>query len=298
LGEKSDEAKKMSIWNLMDSIWKKSARRKIVNPTWVIRYPGNLKPLAIQNENGTAEAAQPVVAGFELSNHYAELVNPITQRELLEAQVSAKSDGDSEAMGMNNEFIKAMEYGMPPMTGTGIGIDRLVGIFTEQGNLRDTILFPLMKPRATGESSEGKTKDTKIAVALINKDSNMEAWQEMNTVSHLSASFASREGRTLLAQDDIVTKDGKKIKLNIQHAIMIKEAKDNSSLMSVINEAREAGLEVVEFTRDMLEITDDTKVIKNAKEKNSNDFEYLGVLVFGKMSEVNKITKKFDLYKG
>ena len=298
LGEKSDEAKKMSSWNLMDSIWKKSARRKIVNPTWVIRYPGNLKPLAIQNENGTAEAAQPVVAGFELSNHYAELVNPITQRELLEAQARAKSDGDSEAMEMNNAFIEAMEYGMPPMTGTGIGIDRLVGIFTEQGNLRDTILFPLMKPRAMGESSERKTKDTKIAVALINKDSNMEAWQEMNTVSHLSASFASREGRTLLAQDDIVTKDGKKIKLNIQHAIMIKEAKDNSSLMSAINEAREAGLEVVEFTRDMLEITDDTKVIKNAKEKNSNDFEYLGVLVFGKMSEVNKLTKKFDLYKG
>jgi len=152
LGEKREEAKKMSDWNLMDSIWKKSARRKVINPTWVTRYPGNLKPLAIQNENGTAEVAQLVMAGFELSNHYAELVDPIVQRKLLEEQAAAKSDGDAEAMEMNNSFIEAMEYGMPPMTGTGIGIDRLTGIFTEQNNLRDTILFPLMKPR--GENSK------------------------------------------------------------------------------------------------------------------------------------------------
>jgi lysyl-tRNA synthetase class 2 len=111
-----------------------------------VHYPGSLKPLAIQNEDGTSETAQPVVAGFELSNHYAELVNPIKQRELLEEQAKAKAEGDAEAMDMNNEFLTAMEHGMPPMTGTGIGIDRLVGIFTEQGNLRDTIFFPIMKP--------------------------------------------------------------------------------------------------------------------------------------------------------
>jgi lysyl-tRNA synthetase class 2 len=145
LGENEHDANKMLRGNLLDSIWKKSARRKIVNPTWVIHYPGILKPLAIQNEDGTAEVAQPVIAGFELSNHYAELVNPLKQRELLDAQVKAKASGDEEAMDMNNEFIEAMEYGMPPMTGTGIGIDRLVGIFTEQSNLRDTIFFPIMK---------------------------------------------------------------------------------------------------------------------------------------------------------
>lgn len=298
LGEKKDEVKKMSDWNLMDSIWKKSARKKIVDPTWVTRYPGNLKPLAIQNDNGTAEVAQLVMAGFELSNHYAELVNPITQRKLLEAQVDAKFGGDAEAMEMNNAFIEAMEYGMPPMTGTGIGIDRLVGIFTEQNNLRDTVLFPLMKPKDISDSDEEKLKNTKIAVVLINKSSNMEAWQEMNTASHLSASFASRKGRELLEQDDLVTKDGKKIKLNIQHAIMIKETETNDSLIGIINEARANELEVVEFTRDMLETTDDAKLIKNAGKRDFDEFEYLGVLVFGKMFTINKLTKKFDLYKG
>jgi lysyl-tRNA synthetase class 2 len=128
-----------------------------------------LKPLAIQNENGTSETAQPVVAGFELSNHYAELVNPIKQRELLENQVQAKEDGDAEAMDMNNEFLEAMEHGMPPMTGAGIGIDRLVGIFTEQNNLRDTIFFPIMKPE-----KKNKKKETNISVILLNKNSNLE----------------------------------------------------------------------------------------------------------------------------
>ncbi len=146
LGEDKNNISKMSVGNILDSIWKKSARRKIIQPTWIMHYPGSLKPLAIQNENGTSEVAQPVVAGFELSNHYAELVNPIKQRELLEEQVMAKEGGDAEAMDMNNEFITAMEHGMPPMTGTGIGIDRLVGIFTEQGNLRDAVFFPIMKP--------------------------------------------------------------------------------------------------------------------------------------------------------
>ncbi len=146
LGEDPENISKMSLGNILDSIWKKSARRKIIQPTWIVHYPGSLKPLAIQNEDGTSETAQPVIAGFELSNHYAELVDPIKQRELLEAQAKAKADGDAEAMDMNTEFLIAMEHGMPPMTGTGIGIDRLVSIFTEQGNLRDTVFFPLMKP--------------------------------------------------------------------------------------------------------------------------------------------------------
>jgi len=137
--------------------------------------------LAIQNENGTSETAQPVIAGFELSNHYAELVDPIKQKELLEAQVEAKKGGDVEAMDMNNEFITAMEHGMPPMTGTGIGIDRLVGIFTEQNNLRDTVFFPIMKPLveqlsksqlkkiAEKKKKQEKEDDTKYVLEKIKK---------------------------------------------------------------------------------------------------------------------------------
>ncbi len=147
LGENPNEVKQLSLGNLLDSIYKKSARKNIINPVWVTNYPGSLKPLAIQNDDGTAEATQLVVAGAEITNSYAELVDPITQRKLLEEQAQAKVDGDDEAMDMNNDFLTAMEHGMPPMMGTGIGIDRLVGIFTEKKNIRDTIFFPIMKPK-------------------------------------------------------------------------------------------------------------------------------------------------------
>ena len=146
-GVKEEEVKKLGLGNLLDKIYKKSSSDKIINPTFVIDFPGDLKPLAQQNEDGTAKVAQLIIAGAEITNQYAELVDPVKQRILLEDQSKAKTAGDDEAMDVDERFLTSMEHGMPPMTGFGMGIDRLVAIFTEQKNLRDTIFFPLMKPR-------------------------------------------------------------------------------------------------------------------------------------------------------
>jgi len=147
LGVKEEEAKKLGRGNLLDKIYKKSSRGKIINPTFVTDFPGDLKPLAEQNENGTAKVCQLIIAGAEITNQYVELVNPKIQRDLLIAQSKAKEGGDEEAMQIDEQFLTAMEHGMPPMTGFGMGIDRLVAIFTEQKNLRDVIFFPIMKPK-------------------------------------------------------------------------------------------------------------------------------------------------------
>ncbi len=146
-GVKKEDIEKLGRGNLLDKIYKKSSRDKIINPTYIIDYPGDLKPLAQQNENGTAKVCQLIIAGAEITNQYAELVNPIIQRDLLVSQAKAKEGGDEEAMAVNEGFLTAMEHGMPPMTGFGMGIDRLVAIFTEQKNLRDVIFFPTMKPK-------------------------------------------------------------------------------------------------------------------------------------------------------
>lgn len=146
-GVKEEDIKKLGKGNLLDKIYKKSSRGKIINPTFIIDYPEDLKPLAQQNENGTAKVAQLIIAGAEITNSYAELVNPLIQRDLLVSQAKAKEGGDEEAMSVNDGFLTAMEHGMPPMTGFGMGIDRLVAIFTEQKNLRDVVFFPTMRPR-------------------------------------------------------------------------------------------------------------------------------------------------------
>jgi lysyl-tRNA synthetase class 2 len=146
-GMDSKEIDKTGKANLLDFIYKKSSRNKIIHPTFVMNYPTDLKPLAAQNGDGTANMCQLIIAGAEITNQYQELVDPVAQRELLESQSKAKEAGDEEAMSVNEEFLTAMEHGMPPMTGFGMGIDRLVAILTEQKNLRDTIFFPIMRPR-------------------------------------------------------------------------------------------------------------------------------------------------------
>ena len=87
-----------------------------------------------------------IIGGAEITNQYAELVNPLIQRELLTAQAKAKEEGDEEAMEIDEDFLVAMEHGMPPMTGFGMGIDRLVAIFSEHNNLSDVFFFPITQP--------------------------------------------------------------------------------------------------------------------------------------------------------
>lgn len=145
VGVPADEVKKTGRANLLDDIYKKTARPTLLEPTFVTNYPSELKPLARPNEDGTASCAQLLVAGWEMSNAYGELVDPQIQRKLLEDQSKAKAAGDDEAMDIDEEFLGAMEHGMPPMTGFGMGIERFTAILTKQPNLRDVVLFPLMK---------------------------------------------------------------------------------------------------------------------------------------------------------
>lgn len=146
-GMEDEEINKTGRANMLDYIYKRTARPKLIDPTFVTNYPGTLKPLAQQNTDGSAEVAQLIIAGAEITNQYAELVDPIIQRKLLEDQSIARSAGDDEAMEIDERFLTAMEHGMPPMTGFGMGIDRIVAILTEQKNLRDTIYFPIMRPK-------------------------------------------------------------------------------------------------------------------------------------------------------
>lgn len=144
-GMSKKEMKSKGDANLLDYVYKKTARHKIVNPTFVVGYPSDLVPLAQKKEDGTADMYQLVVGGAEIVKSFTELVDPLLQRELLERQAQFKATGDEEAMQVDESFLSAMEYGMPPMTGCGMGIDRLMAILTSQKNLKDVIFFPLMR---------------------------------------------------------------------------------------------------------------------------------------------------------
>ena len=133
---------------MIDTLYKKVSRPKIINPTFLISHPIDLSPLARANDddNSLTDRFQLIVNGQEIINGYSELVDSKEQDKRLREQSELKAKGDEEAMSKDNEYIKAMEYGMPPISGWGLGIDRFMQFLTSSDNIRDVVLYPLMKP--------------------------------------------------------------------------------------------------------------------------------------------------------
>ncbi|MDD2909635.1 MAG: lysine--tRNA ligase [Candidatus Pacebacteria bacterium] len=134
--------------NIADEIYKKYCRPNIINPTFVIHYPKGFQPLA-KGFNGVDKLAnfQLLIAGMEVVNAFSEQNDPIEQERVLKSQEKLFKEGFEEAQRSDEEFIEALEYGMPPAAGFGMGLDRLVMLLTNSSALREIILFPIMKPK-------------------------------------------------------------------------------------------------------------------------------------------------------
>lgn len=145
--EDLDEVKSLS--QIIDFIYKRKIRTDVLEPTIIYNYPAVLIPLARRNDmdKRIIDVFQVVACGTELCKAYSELVNPITQREAFEEQLKAKAQGDDETMELDESFLSAMEQGMPPISGLGFGIDRLMMIIFNQPSIRDVVLFPQMKDK-------------------------------------------------------------------------------------------------------------------------------------------------------
>jgi len=140
--------------NLIDQLYKKVSRPKIVQPTFLTKHPVELSPLARLNDENPkiTDRFQLVVGGWEIVNAYSELVDPVDQAKRFDDQSKALAGGDDDAHAKDDDYVKALEYGCPPASGWGMGIDRIVALLTQQTNLRDVVLFPLMKPTSSDSS--------------------------------------------------------------------------------------------------------------------------------------------------
>ena len=137
-----------SVAQLIDFCYKRLVRANIFEPTIMWNYPAVLKPLARRNDdnNKVVDVFQVIIAGAEICNAYSELVNPEIQRANFEDQLKQKAQGDDETMDLDEDYLKAMEQGMPPISGLGVGIDRLMMLLYNAPSVRDVVLFPMMKP--------------------------------------------------------------------------------------------------------------------------------------------------------
>lgn len=133
---------------LLLEIFEETVEEKLREPTFITQYPTEVSPLSRQNDDDpfVTDRFELIIAGREIANGFSELNDPEEQAARFRAQASSREAGDDEAMAFDHDYIRALEYGMPPTTGIGIGVDRLVMLFTDSPSIRDVLLFPHMRP--------------------------------------------------------------------------------------------------------------------------------------------------------
>ncbi len=143
-----ESTERLGRGNLIDALYKKVSRPKLVHPTFITEHPADLSPLARPNDTNplVVDRFQLVVNGWEVVNAYSELADPLLQEQRFLDQMRARAHGDADAMTKDADFVLALEHGMPPTSGWGMGIDRMIALLTKQPNLRDVVLFPLLRP--------------------------------------------------------------------------------------------------------------------------------------------------------
>lgn len=280
--------------NLLDKIYKKVCRPFIQDPIFLYHQPVELEPLAKRDPEDPrfVHRWQVLVGTAELGKAFSELNDPLDQYERFEEQQKARDNGDEEAQFMDDKYVKALELGLPPLSGFGVS-ERMVSLLLGK-NIKETVTFPAIR---TTETAMGKAKKTMVAHAVLLNSDEVPLWSKLNAAAHLSASFGAREGKKLIYLDHTKTSDHESIPMNIQHAILMKQTKKALDILNLKRLAESQDLEVTVFTEEMRSSSNDDEVKTLQEKKTAEQIGWLGVLIFGEKKTVEKLTKDFELFE-
>jgi len=165
----------MGKGKLVDEIFGEKCEKNYIQPTFITDYPIEMSPLCKQHRDNPelTERFELFVNGTEIANAYSELNDPIDQRARFEEQIKLMDRGDDEAMFIDQDFLRALEYGMPPTSGMGIGVDRLVMLMTGNESIQEVLLFPQMRPEKFEEQGPELTENEQVIFDLLSKEKSM-----------------------------------------------------------------------------------------------------------------------------
>ncbi|MGG7438798.1 lysine--tRNA ligase [Chryseobacterium arthrosphaerae] len=188
----------MGKGKLIDEIFGEKCEGNFIQPTFITDYPVEMSPLTKKHRSkeGLTERFELMVCGKEIANAYSELNDPIDQRERFEAQMALSERGDDEAMFIDQDFLRALEYGMPPTSGLGIGMDRLIMFLTNNASIQEVLFFPQMRPEKAAPQIE-LGEDEKVILEILNSQEEPMALAEVKERSQLSGKKWDKASKTL-----------------------------------------------------------------------------------------------------
>ena len=215
MGVEVDET--MGKGKIIDEIFGEKCEGNFIQPTFITDYPKEMSPLTKQHRDNPelTERFELMVCGKEIANSYSELNDPIDQRERFEEQLKLSEKGDDEAMFIDQDFLRALEFGMPPTAGLGIGMDRLIMFLTNNPSIQEVLFFPQMKPEQKASSIE-HSEEEKIIIKLLQDNNSSMELNELKSLAGLSGKKWDKAMKSLSKHSLItvtVTNENKTVEL-------------------------------------------------------------------------------------
>lgn len=292
----------------------------LIQPTHIIDLPADISPLAKPHVEDArlTQRFESFVNGWEIANAFSESNDPAVQRAQFEEQVAQREAGDDEAQMLDDDYLTALEYGLPPNGGWGIGIDRLIMLLTDTSNIKDIIAFPTLKPLKqsndkkapaanniqikTAPQSESASDyknidETKKRFVFVVNGKEESTGRLMNAMGH---SMAGLVGDAKSDEDfcfvDYIDADGN-VHPSISHyPVIVLKAKNSNKVKEIRDQAIEKNIRFTDFT-DTMTVGSTQEQLDATKEKSTADLNYLGVCLFGDREEIASFTGKLSLFK-